>query len=41
MRLLLELLSLERQGRHYDVLDYRKKLQGLHVSLYLSYMSTR
>jgi hypothetical protein len=41
MRLLLELLSLERQGRHYDVLDYRKKLQGLHASLYLSYMSTR
>jgi len=41
MRLLLELLSLERQGRHYELLDYRKKLQGLHASLYLSYMSTR
>ena len=41
MRLLLELLSLERQGRHYEVLDYRKKLQGLHASLYSSYMSTR
>ena len=41
MRLLLELLSLERQGRHYEVLDYRKKLQGLHASLYSSYMRTR
>ena len=41
MRLLLELLSLERQGRHNEVMDYRKKLQGLHASLYLSYMSTR
>jgi hypothetical protein len=41
MRLLLELLNLERQGRHHEILDYRKKLQGLHASLYMSYMSTR
>jgi hypothetical protein len=41
MRLLLELLNLERQGRHYELLDYRKKLQGLHASLYTSYMRTR
>jgi hypothetical protein len=41
MRLLLELLNLERQGRHYELLDCRKNLQNLHASLYLSYMSTR
>jgi hypothetical protein len=41
MRLLLELLNLERQGRHYELLDCRMKLQGLHASLYFSYMSTR
>jgi hypothetical protein len=41
MRLLLELLSLERQGRHFELLDCRKKLQGLHASLYTCYMSTR
>jgi hypothetical protein len=41
MRLLLQLLSLERQGRRHELLDDRKKLQGLHASLYLSYMSTR
>jgi hypothetical protein len=41
MRLLLELLSLERQGRHFELLECRKKLQGLHASLYACYMSTR
>jgi hypothetical protein len=41
MRLLLELLNLEQQGRHYELLDCRKKLRDLHGSLYLSYMSTR
>ena len=41
MRLLLELLGLERQGRHADLVHRRKSLRDLHAGLYASYMKTR
>ena len=41
MRLMLELLGLERQGRHHDVINRRKTLRGLHASLYAAYMASR
>ena len=41
MRLLLELLRLERQGRHHDIVGHRKMLRDLHPSLYAAYLATR
>ncbi|SCK17464.1 hypothetical protein VAR608DRAFT_1216 [Variovorax sp. HW608] len=41
MRLLLELLGLERQGRHHDVVARRKALRDTHPSLYAAYMKSR
>jgi len=41
MRLLVELLGLERQGRHHDIIERRKSLRDLHPSLYAAYMTTR
>jgi hypothetical protein len=41
MRLVLELLGLERQGRHHDVVERRKALRDLNRSLFASYMATR
>jgi hypothetical protein len=41
MRLLLELLGLERQGRHHDVIARRKALRDAHSSLYAAYLKTR
>lgn len=41
MRVVLELLGLERQGRHRDVVEQRKVLRYLHSSLYAAYMATR
>jgi hypothetical protein len=41
MRVLIELLGLERQGRHYDIIPRRKTLRDLHPSLYEAYMKTR
>jgi hypothetical protein len=41
LRLMLELLGLEHQGRHHDVVQRRKTLRGLHASLYAAYMATR
>ena len=41
MRLMLELLGLERQGRHHDVVARRKALRDAHPSLYAAYMKTR
>ena len=41
MRLQLELLGLERQGRHHDVVARRKALRDAHPSLYAAYMKTR
>ncbi len=41
MRLMLELLGLEHQGRHHEVIDHRRTLRGLHASLYAAYMASR
>ncbi|MEP6723041.1 MAG: hypothetical protein ABJA77_16480 [Variovorax sp.] len=41
MRLLLELLGLERQGRHHDLVARRRALRDAHPSLYAAYMRTR
>ncbi|HSW16929.1 MAG TPA: hypothetical protein VLJ86_06860 [Ramlibacter sp.] len=41
MRLLLELLGLERQGRRHEVVAQRKALRDAHPSLYAAYMRTR
>lgn len=41
MRLLVELLGLERQGRHADIVARRKVLRDLQPSLYAAYMKTR
>jgi hypothetical protein len=41
MRLVLDLLALERQGRHPDLLARRRSLRDLHGGLYSAYMATR
>jgi hypothetical protein len=41
MRLLLDLLALEKQGRHHDLIERRKQLRGLSGPLYAAYMKTR
>jgi hypothetical protein len=41
MRLMLDLLSLERQGRHHDLVARRKLLRDAHASIYSAYMKTR
>ena len=41
MRLMLDLLSLERQGRHHDLVAKRKLLRDVHASIYAAYMRTR
>jgi len=41
MRLLLNLLGLERQGRHHDIVVHRKQLRDLHAGLYAAYLKTR
>jgi hypothetical protein len=41
MRLLLELLNLERRGRHHELIERRKALRGLQPALFAAYMSTR
>lgn len=41
MRLMLELLGLERQGRHAELLQRRRALKDLHGPLYAAYMATR
>jgi hypothetical protein len=41
LRLLLELLGLERQGRHHELTAMRSKLRDLHPALYAQYMATR
>ena len=40
-RLVMEILTLERQGRHADLIAQRKKLRDLHTGLFSHYMSTR
>lgn len=41
MRLLVELLGLERQGRHHDIVPRRKALRDLCPELYAAYIRTR
>jgi hypothetical protein len=41
LRLLVELLGLEHQGRHHDLVRQRKRLRDLQPGLYRAYMSTR
>ena len=41
LRLLVELLGLEHQGRHHDIVAKRKSLRDLHTGLYAAYMKTR
>ena len=41
MRLLLELLGLERQGRQRELIEHRKRLRDLQASLYNRYMARR
>jgi hypothetical protein len=41
LRLLVELLGLEHQGRHHDLVRQRKRLRDLQPCLYRAYMSTR
>lgn len=40
-RLLLALLELERQGRHADLIERRKRLMTLHAGLFRAYMRSR
>jgi hypothetical protein len=40
-QLMLALLRLERQGRHADVIEHRRRLQGLHAGLFGAYMKSR
>jgi hypothetical protein len=40
-RLIAELLALEKQGRHADLVAQRKKLRDLHAGLYAIYMASR
>lgn len=41
LRLLLELLGLERQGRHHELVQRRRALRDLHPPLSAAYMATR
>jgi len=41
LRLLVQLLHLERQGRHHDLMARRKALRDLCLPLYQAYMATR
>lgn len=41
MRLLLDLLHLERQGRQRDLIDPRKRLRDLHPAVFAAYMRRR
>ncbi|MFB9127606.1 hypothetical protein E2553_41625 [Paraburkholderia dipogonis] len=41
MRLLLQILSLERQGNQNELVERRKALRDLHAGLYAAYLKTR
>ncbi len=41
MRIMISLLSLERQGRHHDIVEERKHLKDVNEELFLVYMNTR
>jgi hypothetical protein len=40
-RLIMDLLALEKQGRHNDLVAQRKKLRDSHAGLYATYMASR
>ena len=40
-QLVMTLLSLERQGRHAELIEHRRRLKGLHEGLYRAYMKSR
>jgi hypothetical protein len=40
-KVMLQLLCLERQGRHHELLETRRELQALNTALYAAYMKTR
>jgi len=40
-KLMMTLLSLERQGRHAELIEHRRRLKGLHEGLYRAYMKSR
>lgn len=40
-RLLLQILTLERQGNQHELVERRKALRDLHGGLYAAYMKTR
>jgi len=41
LRVVVELIGLERQGRHHDLVAHRKTLRELHAGLYAAYMKSR
>ena len=41
MRLLVELIGMERQGRHHDIIERRKALRDMHPIVYGAYMKAR
>ena len=41
MRLMVELLGLEHQGRHHDIVGKRKNLRDLNAALFAAYMKSR
>ncbi|RDK06316.1 hypothetical protein DN412_32185 [Cupriavidus lacunae] len=41
MRIMLELLTLEREGRRHDLVERRKDLRSLHPGLFEAYIRTR
>ena len=41
MRLMLDLLNLEHQGRHDDLVSRRRQLRDLQPSIYQAYIKTR
>jgi hypothetical protein len=40
-RLIMNLLALERGGRHHEVVEERRKLRDSHATLFARYMQTR
>jgi len=40
-QLMMSLLTLERQGRHAELIEHRRRLKGLHEGLYRAYMKSR
>ena len=41
LRLMLDLLALERQGNHREIVQRRKELRDTQAALYAAYLKTR